>query len=445
MNTDTSGREWYRQILHNNNLVLVDDNQSWLYDTRKQAIELLDELPLPNRKQEKWHYTNFEGLYSRKFYSQSAPITGIDNEDIDAWVYPESESYRLVFVNGKCVPALSNIGELPATIKIGSLRAALSTDKKLITQVLSRQPNRQDDIFTALNRALLSDGLFVHIGENIKLDRPVEVVYLNVNFEQNALSQPYSLILLDKGAELKLVERHISTGGSEYLFNANTQVIVDERAKLQHVYIQRESPAAFHLNRVMVSQHQASDYHVMQVSTGAAWSRTDINVDLLGKEANCELKGVYTCRDSQYTDIHLDVHHAKPECRSREDFRGILHGQGRAVFDGRIVVEKDAQHSDAQLTNKNLMLCENAEIDTKPQLEIYADDVRCGHGTTVGRIDPAQIFYMRSRGIPEEMARRMLSVGFAEQVLAGLDDSALHDFILGEIKATLSQEEESTE
>lgn len=445
MNTETVGRQWFRQILHNNHPALADDNLSWLNAIRGQAIAQVNGLPLPDRKQEIWRYTDLEKLYSKNFISQSMPVTGIDAEDIGYWVYPESKSHRLVFVNGKCVPELSNISHLQGAIKIGSLRAALSTDKKLITQILTRQTNTQNDIFTELNRALLNDGLFIHIGEGVEVNKPVEIIYLNVDSEQRALSQPYSLVVLGKGAELKLVERHISAGDGEYFFNGNNQVIVGERAKLHHVNIQRESQSAYHLNRVRVSQHQESEYHLMQVATGAAWSRTDVSVELSGNDANCELKGIFTSGQSQYTDIHLDVHHTKPGCRSREDFRGILHGQGRAVFDGHIVVEKDAQRSDALLSNKNLMLCENAEIDTKPQLEIYADDVRCGHGTTVGGLDPSQIFYLRSRGIPEEAARRMLCLGFAEQVLAGIDDQHLHELILEEITAALSEEREEKE
>lgn len=442
MITEAAGRQWFRQILNANNLVLDDDHPAWLDDTRQQAIARIDSLPLPDRKQEIWHYTDFERLYSKNFYSQSAPVTGIDTYDIDAWVYPESQSHRLVFVNGKCVPELSNIGHLPGSIKIGSLRAALSTDGDLITQMLSVQPDGQGDIFTALNRALLNDGLFIHIGKDVKVERPVEVVYLNVNFEENTLSQPHSLIVLDKGAQLKLVERYISTAQNEYFFNGNQRVIIGERANLQHICLQQESRAAYHLNRVTITQQRASDYRATHVATGAAWSRTDVNVELADEEANCELKGIFTSADAQYTDIHLDVRHAKPGCSSREDFRGIVHGKGRAVFDGRIVVEKDAQHSDAMLSNKNLMLCENAEIDTKPQLEIYADDVKCGHGTAVGRIDPEQIFYLRSRGIPEVLARQMLCLGFARQVLTDLDDQRIHDFILQAITDTLQPAQE---
>ncbi|MEJ2399566.1 MAG: SufD family Fe-S cluster assembly protein [Gammaproteobacteria bacterium] len=177
------------------------------------------------------------------------------------------------------------------------------------------------------------------------------------------------------------------------------------------------------------------------MASGGGWNRTDVNVDFAGTQANCELQGLYTAGSGQYTDIHLDVQHSLPACRSRENYRGIVHGKGRAVFDGRIVVAKDAQGSDASLSNRNLLLSENAEIDTKPQLEIYADDVKCAHGTTVGRLDPQQVFYLRSRGIPEPEARRMLCMGFAEQILATVEDERLHKFMLKEVTDKLQQQE----
>ncbi len=188
-------------------------------------------------------------------------------------------------------------------------------------------------------------------------------------------------------------------------------------------------------------QDTASEYRGINVSTGGAWSRTDINARFDGEHASCELDGLYTVGKQQYTDYHLDVQHSLPHCRSREDFKGIVYGKGRAVFDGNILVEKDAQKTDAQLSNKNLLLSENAEVDTKPQLVIHADDVKCSHGTTVGRLDPNQLFYLRSRGIDEHEARKMICLGFAEQVLSHVEDAAVHDFLHAQIAAIFNQRE----
>ena len=198
---------------------------------------------------------------------------------------------------------------------------------------------------------------------------------------------------------------------------------------------------AHHFSFVAVNQATASEYHAVNLAAGSAWSRTEISTHFSGEHAICELDGLYIVGDNQYTDFHLDIRHNLPNCRSRENFTGIVHGHGHAVFDGRILVEKDAQKTDAQLSNKNLLLVENAEIDTKPQLEIYADDVKCSHGTTVGKIDPNHLFYLRSRGINKEQAYRMLCIGFAEQVLEQVKDVHMQEFIHAHIANIFSQQE----
>lgn len=444
MNRQIEQRQWFDDILAQNSQRLADSDQVWLNTARQQARERFAHLQVPRRKQEAWRYTDLDDLYTRTFYSQAEPVTGLDEGDIEDWIYPAEDSYRLVFANGQCVPALSNIQSIPAGIKLGSLRAALSTDGKLVTAWLSQNSGREGDVFTELNRALMNDGLFIHVPANIELTLPIEVVYLNLSFECNTLSQPHSLVILEDGARATLVERFLSTGDSAYFFNGMSEISVGKDAALNHYRLQAESAQAHHLSRVSLRQDTASEYRGMQITTGGAWSRTDYDVHFDGSHASCDVRGVYTVGDGQNSDVHLDVRHTRPACRSREDFRGIVYGKGRAVFDGRVVVAKDAQKSDALLTNKNLLMCEDAEVDTKPQLEIYADDVKCGHGTTVGRLDPDQIYYLRSRGIGEHEAQRMLSMGFAEQVLEHVTDERLHDAIVAQISTELNQSRSSS-
>lgn len=431
-------RQWFDETIERNTEIMTDTDLAWLKQTRARARSAVSELPLPNRKQEAWRYTNLERLYEQKYFYQAAPITALDADDIEQWIYPESGSYRLVFANGRCVPALSNIQLLPETIKLGSLRAVLSTDGKLVTKWLEQNAWRNPDVFTELNRALMNDGLFVHVADNVVLDMPIEVVHLNFSTDRNVLAQSHSLVVLGSGASVKLVEHFISTGESAYFFNGTSEVFLGEHAKLHHVRLQNESPNAHHLSRIALQQDSASEYRGFNLATGAAWNRTDIQVDFSGQHATCDLDGVYSVGEKQYTDFHLDVQHSQPNCRSRQDFRGIVYGKGKAVFDGRILVAKDAQKTDAQLTNKNLLLTRDAEVDTKPQLEIYADDVKCGHGTTVGKIDPNQLFYLRSRGISEQEAKKMLCLGFAEQLLAKVEDEKLHAFMQVQIVDALA-------
>jgi Fe-S cluster assembly protein SufD len=438
MSAQLRERHWFDDTVARNRERLLDSDQAWLNRTREQARHAIRQLPVPDRKQEAWRYTDVTGLYQQELYSQAAPVTGLVEEDIEHWVYSSRDSYRLVFANGCSVPTFSNIELLPNTIKIGSLRAALTTDRDLVTSWLEHNAGQNPDVFTELNRSLINDGLFIHVADNIELPLPIEVVYLNLSIDRDVLSQPHSLIVLGAGAKVKLIERFVSTGDSHYFFNGMSEVFLGAHASLEHYRLQDESPNAHHLSRVAVRQHSASEYRSHHIATGARWHRSDIRVNFTGAQADCDLKGIYTVGERQYTDFHLDVQHTLPGCRSREDFRGIVSGQGRAVFDGRIVVHPEAQKTDAMLSNKNLLLAENAEVDTKPQLEIYADDVKCGHGTTVGKLDPDQLYYLRSRGISEVEAKRMLCLGFAEQILAQIDDPRLHDFIQARIASGLA-------
>jgi Fe-S cluster assembly protein SufD len=275
----------------------------------------------------------------------------------------------------------------------------------------------------------------------VVVDKPIEVVYLNFAVEHATLSQPRSLVILGDNARATLVERYTSTGSSEYLFNGVSEVQLGAHANLQHYRLQQESKSAVHLSHVDISQDTGSAYHAINIATGAAWSRSEIAARFTGEHALCDVNGVYTVIDKQYTDFHLDIHHNLPNCQSRENFRGIVFGAGRAVFDGKILVEKHAQKTDAHLSNKNLLLTENAEIDTKPQLEIYADDVKCSHGTTIGKIDPNQLFYLYSRGIEKHVAYNMLCLGFAAQILEQVADEQVHTYIQGQLRELTNRQD----
>ena len=234
-------------------------------------------------------------------------------------------------------------------------------------------------------------------------------------------------MVLESGARATLVERYASPGDSVYFNNALVEVLLQDGARLQHYRVQEESINAYHISGLYVRLAGGSDYAGTCLALGGAWSRTDCNVEFSAGGASAQLNGLYVVGDRRFADFHLDVRHSVPDCASRENFKGIVLGRGRAVFDGRILVDKDAQHSDAQLSNANLLLSRNAEVDTKPQLEIYADDVKCSHGTSVGQLDPQQVFYLRSRGIPEAEARKMLCLGFAGEVLDGCTVGGLQE------------------
>lgn len=436
MSPQLEQRQWFNDIVAHN---AADIGLPWLDQTRAEARQAVNELVLPDRKQESWRYTNLGQLYRQQFRDSGIPV--LQDSDIQQWIYRSDQSHRLVFANGHYVDEMSTHHDLADGVSIGSLKDRLSSDPERIAGWLAQNAWHKPDVFSELNRAFINDGVFIHLGPGVVLDRPVEVVYRNTSVEHNALAQPRTLVILEPGAQAVLIERYTGNPAATYFLNGITSVSLGANARLQHYRLQQESSRAHHLSRVALRQDSASEYHGVNIATGGAWSRTDIHACFQGPHAVCNLDGLYTVAEAQYTDFHLDVIHGLPHCSSREDFKGIVYGKGRAVFDGRILVEKDAQKTDAQLTNKNLLLTPLAEVDTKPQLEIHADDVRCSHGTTVGRLDPNQLFYLRSRGIDEHEARRMICLGFAEQVFAHVDHEPVHDFIHDQIAGLFSRED----
>jgi len=413
-----SNREWIDRLVSNSSTSLPGNKYPWLDSARQQARTNLHTYDVPNRKLEAWRYTSIENLLKQPFEYNEQRFEALLDTDIDDWILNETDSYRLVFVNGRCIPWLSNIEALASHIKIGSLRASLLTDPEIIEKYLTKHPAQiSSDIFVSLNTAYINDGLFVHIPTEVQLDKPIEVYYISTAQEEATLVLPRNLVVLERGASATLIEHYCSTGNSVYFNNNVTEMYVNDNAQLMHYRVQDESEQAHHLGRIKLLLGTDSQYHSAHFSLGASWSRCDIDVAYSGTGAGCYLNGLYVVKDGQLSDFHVNVVHSHSHCVSRENFRGILAGKGRAVFDGRVVVEKNAQKTDAHLSNNNLLLSRDAEVDTKPQLEIEADDVKCGHGTTVGQIDPNQVFYLRSRGIDMDTAKRMLCLGFTGEIL----------------------------
>jgi len=445
-------REWFQQLLVSGDLD-EDNNMDWLRMLREDARQSIKTLPVLHRKQEAWRYNRVDNIFKNNFdphfYPQFDPLIDsgldIDKVSIKDYLLPSFDSYQLVFVNGRCAEVLSDISELPDGVILDSVAAAIRTMPEQLAHYFEHKHNEQ--LFNALNNALFNDGVYLHIDQSVKLDRPVEIIYINSNqtpSEQHdgSIIQTRNIIDLDVGTSATVMEYFISSHNNEKYFHNNvTDIVVADDAQLKHVRLQDESRMAHHLSSMYVTQNKHSHYHSTSIALGGAWSKTNINVDFKAQQAECDLHGLYTVGDQQLTDFHLDVLHRVPSCRSREQFKGILYGKGRAVFDGRILVDKQAQHSDAALTNDNLLLVHDAEVDTKPQLEIYADDVKCSHGTTVGRLDPQQLFYLRSRGIAEHDARKMLCQGFASEIIDGIEHAMLRDYMSEKISRTLNMNE----
>jgi Fe-S cluster assembly protein SufD len=418
--TTTQPRQWFLQLLQHAPGADADVALPWLRKARAHAADALAKLPLPDRKQEAWRYTNIDGLLQTNFTPSREELVALQAEDIESWLLEATQSYRVVFANGRFLPALSHFMNLPEGVVIGSVRQALSRDPHALAIWFGQTANHSEDVFTALNTALCNDGLYVHVKPGVTLARPIEVLYLNLEVDAPQLIQPRNVVVLERGARAQLLERYMSTGESNYFHNGVSEILLEDNASLTHLRLQQESRQAYHRQQSFLAQGAQSQYDFTNLSLGGKWARHDLQVRFQAEQAKCQTRGLYLVGDGQLQDHHLNILHTKPGNSSDHHYKGILYGKGRGVFDGRILVGKEAQHTSARLVNNNLLLSREAEIDTKPQLEIHADAVSCSHGTTVSQLDPEQLFYLRSRGIATSLATQLLCEGFAAEILTTL-------------------------
>ncbi len=408
---------------------MADSEIPWLDWQQRSAREGVRAHGIPHAKQEEWRYTSLKALLEQEFVQSGETMTALQLEDLEEILIPGFDTHRVVLVNGRYVSELSALGVLPERTRLDGLRNLLATDPEFLRERFNHCLGECQSLFSALNTAGLDDGFVIDLGPGAVMERPIELIHLSVGMDEPRVAQPRHLIMLGAGAQATLIERYVSLGHSIYCTNSVLEVALGRDASLRHERLQMESPNAFHLTGLYLDQDENSRYLGVNIGLGARWARTDLNVRFSGRHAECDLQGLYLAGDGQLLDYHLDVNHAVPNCKSREKFKGILHGRGRAVFDGRVLVAKDAQKTDAAMSNNNLMLSEQAEVDTKPQLEINADDVKCSHGTTVGQIEPEMLFYLRSRGISALSARRMLCLGFAGEIVERLSSEVLREHV----------------
>jgi len=411
----------------------------WLDAQRQNARRQAFEQGIPTTKHEAWRYTGLKSLAQTPFTPCVETLDAVQLEDIEDLVIPGLDAYRAVLVNGRFVAHLSDLTQLPDWVRCGSLRTIVESDPDALRGLLNDVAGEGMQFFSALNTAGMDDGFVLILPEGRILERPIELIHLSVGMDEPRVAQPRHLVSFGDGARAKLMERYVSLGDSLYCTNSVAEIRLGRGAVFGHSRLQMESLNAFHITGLYLEQAADSAYKGVNIGLGAAWSRTDLVANFAGRHANCDLQGLYLAGDRQLMDYHLDVRHTVPECVSRETFKGILHGKGRAVFDGRVQVAVDAQRTDAQLSNKNLLLSRNSEVDTKPQLEIHADDVKCSHGTTVGQIEPEMLFYLRSRGISAPMARRMLCLGFAGEIIDNLGVEALSDYVSEQVGRRLER------
>ena len=386
----------------------------WVERMRRLALEQFAATGFPSAREEDWKYTNVEPIARHRFDAPTRPATAITPGQVAALAFGENTSeHLLVFVDGFFVSSLSRTGTLPRGAVVASL-----------AQMLAREPQRVEPFladsaaatpFAALNTAFAAEGAFIHVPRGVAIDAPIHLLYLSTS--ANAVIQPRTIIVAEQDTTATVLEQHSGPDGTTYFTNAVTQVVLGANASLEHYKLQQEGDAAFHVAAIQVRQQRDSRYTSHSLALGGLLARADIGVRLDDTGCECILNGLYVAGGSQLLDHHTRIDHAHPRGTSRQYYRGILDGRSRGVFAGRVVVHKGAQKTDAHLANHNLLLAREAEVDAKPQLEIYADDVKCGHGTTVGQLDDNMVFYLRSRGIPADLARALLTYAFAHDVI----------------------------
>ena len=398
----------------------------WLQDYRRAGMERFLQLGFPTRKQEEWRFTDFRAL-ARTVFSPSLSGNGdFSATDLDRLPFSELQSPRLVFVNGAPRPDLSSVEET-AGLTVTTLRSALRSSPEGVEAHLGKHAVLENNPFVALNAALSRDGFFIQVDPGTIETEPVHVLHVTTDSSQPVRTHLRNLVVIGDNSQLTLVECYLGAGSNVTFTNPVTEVVAGANSTVRHYRLQNESRLGFHVGCNEVYQDRDSRYRALSIDLGSLLTRNDFRCVLDGEGCLAGIDGLYLLKGRQHLDNYTTLEHVRPHCDSRELFKGVLDQHARGIFRGRIIVHKDAQKTDSKQTNNNLLLSDHSLVNTKPQLEIYADDVKCTHGATIGQLDPEALFYLRSRGIPRAAAHSILIYGFASEVIERVQVSSLRD------------------
>ena len=403
------------------------DRPAWVSRLRREAMLRFADTGFPTIADEEWRYTNVARLAATEFETAPEP-SPVGPCRTKARAAGGSGGVRCVFLNGRYCAELSRLDEVESRVRVGSLASILRDSPEEVEDHLARYVEIERHPFATLNTAFIEDGAVVRVPAGVVVEDPIQLVFLSTgNGGPAFVTHPRNLIVVGAGSECLVVEHYAGVGEKSYFNNPVTEVAVGENANLDHYRLQEESPAAHHVSTLEIRQESNSVARTLSADLGGRLTRNDLNLVLGGEGADASLDGIFVVSGEQLVDNHTRIEHAAPHCGSREIYKGILDGRSRGVFRGRIVVHPGAQKTDSVQTNNNLLLSDRALVNTKPQLEIYADEVKCTHGATIGQLDREALFYMRSRGIDEDMARSILTYGFAEDVVRRVRLDSLRD------------------
>jgi Fe-S cluster assembly protein SufD len=430
------------------------EGPAWLGERRRAGIAHARQAGFPTTKDEDWKFTSVQPITASDFVPLPGRIDGrtegspvhptirpsvITDADLSPHLFSHPDWPRLVVLNGRIAPELSRLDGLPAGVRLLPLSRALAEDPALVEGIFGTVCRAEESTFVAMNAAYVTDGLVLVVPKGVEVPAPVHLLHVTDAAAEGAMVHVRTLVTLEQQAALTLVESFVSLADVPAFTNAVTEIRLGDGARLAHVKVQRQGERAYHVDTTQADQGRDSTWDSFSFAIGGALARTNLYTRLVGPGAHVTLDGLYVLHGTQHVDHQTRVEHIAPNCTSWEVYKGILDGASHGVFNGKVYVEPEAQKTDGKQTNNNLVLSDRARVDTKPQLEIFADDVKCTHGATVGRLDPVALFYLRSRGLPPAEARRMLTWGFASDVLENIASVPVREHLRTLVRARLEE------
>ncbi len=400
----------------------------WVQSLRRNAFARFCEVGFPTTHDEDWRFTNVSEIARTPFQLARDGAAALAASDLRQWRVA-GEACLLVFVNGHFSRELSALDNLPRGVTVGGLAENIGSGDRVLEEHLGRYLDVGRDAFCALNTAFAEDGAYVHIRRGAVIEGAIHLLFVSTGMDAPAMSHPRNLIVAEEDSQAAIVEDYVSLGSGMAFCNSATELVAADNAVLSHYMIEQEHRQTFNVSTLRIQQGRSANVASHSVLVGGALVRNNVHPVLAGEGSECLINGLFVGAGRQHIDNYMLVEHANPHCGSRQFYNGILDDHAHGVFHGRIIVHKQAQKTDAKQTNRNLLLSDDAQIDTKPQLEIYADDVKCTHGATIGQIEGDALFYLRSRGIDEASARLLLLVAFASECLERMKEGGIREHI----------------
>jgi len=438
MNNGTEIKNWYLSQFKDFENSLNGESVKPIHKLRKEAIENFSNLNFPTLHDEDWRYTNIAPLLKYNF-KPSDGLSDFDEKKIKNFLQNKFSANLLVFVNGHFVKKLSKTKNLPDGVIIGNIASEIKNGSPVINEHFSKYANYKEQIFTALSTAFTKDGAFVYVPDGKIVEEPIHILFIT-DSKEKILTQPRNLFVAGRNSQVSIIEHYASSSEGVYFTNVVTEIAAEQDSIVDHIKLQEESINSLHISRIEIDQERGSNFSSHSISFGGGIARNDIQSRFNDQGSECTLNGLYLLKGKQLYDSHTMIDHARPYCNSHEHYKGILDDESRGVFNGKVLVRPDAQKTNAFQENNNIILSNDALVNTKPQLEIFADDVKCSHGATVGQLDMDSLFYLKSRGIGEEKARTILIHAFASGIVKSIKIEKVKNYLEDILENTFNKE-----